>query len=241
MLLKTQGIVFRNVKFADKKIISKVYTRSYGLQSFFINLGSSPKSPIKSGLFLPLNQLELEFFFKENQELSRVKEARCFYQYKELDINVYKNAVAVFLNEILYRSIIEQESNPNLFDYIINSFQWLDLTNQSISSFHLCFLAGLSKHLGFYPHSNYSSEDCFFDLREGIFISHTPNHPNYLSGIQAKDFSDLFHINLQTLSSFSIPKENRSNLLNNLIHYYKLHITGLKEIKSLSVLQATFN
>jgi DNA repair protein RecO (recombination protein O) len=241
MLLKTQGIVFHNIKYADKKIISKIYTRDFGMRSYVVNIGSSAKSKIKPALLMPLNQLELEVFAKENKELGRISEARCFYQYATLGLDTEKNSVGAFLNEVLYRSIQEQESNPNLFDFIVHSLQWLDEARGPVMNFHLYFMAELSKHLGFYPQNNYNEEDKVFDMVEGVFISFTPSHPNFLTRQQAMDFSDLFTISLEETQTRRISKEQRMNLLNNLIHYYRLHIAGLKEIKSLAVLQATFN
>lgn len=241
MLLKTRGIVFHNVKYADKKIISKIYTRDFGIKSYMVNVGSSAKSKIKPALLLPLNQLEMEVFAKENQDLGRISEARCFYQYSALGTDMQKNAVAAFLNEVLYRSILEQESNPNLFDFIVHLLQWLDVTHEPVTNFHLYFMAELSRHLGFYPQNNYSAGDHIFDLVEGNFISFFPSHPNYLDKQQAKDFSELFSRNLTDIGAYRISREQRTSLLNNLVHYYRLHVAGLKEIKSLAVLQATFN
>jgi len=241
MLLKTKGVVFHNIKYADKKIISKIYTRDHGMQSYMVNVGSSAKSKIKPALLLPLNQLEMEVFSKENKDLGRISEARCFYQYSGLGTDLQKSSIGAFLNEVLYRSIVEEESNPNLFDFIVHTLQWLDVTHEPVSNFHLYFMAELSKHLGFYPQNNYSAGEHTFDMVEGSFISYTPSHPNFLDKQQAKDFSGLFYLTLQNLNDFKVSKEQRIYLLNNLIRYYKLHVAGLKEIKSLAVLQATFN
>src|ERR1700741_511049 len=144
MLLKTKGVVFHNIKYADKKIISKIYTRDHGMQSYMVNVGSSAKSKIKPALLLPLNQLEMEVFSKENKDLGRISEARCFYQYSGLGTDLQKSSIGAFLNEVLYRSIVEEESNPNLFDFIVHTLQWLDVTHEPVSNFHLYFMAELS-------------------------------------------------------------------------------------------------
>jgi DNA repair protein RecO (recombination protein O) len=241
MLLKTRGIVLHNVKYADKKIISRIYTREQGIRSYMVNVSSSAKSKLKPALLLPLNQLEMEVFAKENKDLGRISEVRCTYQYTGLGTDMYKNAVASFINEVLYRCIHEQESNPFLFDFIEHSLQWLDVTHEPVYNFHLYFMAELSRYLGFYPQNNYNETENIFDLAEGVFIPFSPAHPDFLTGIQSKDFSDLFSVNLHSIAEYQINREQRLSLLSNLIHYYRLHVPGLKEFKSLAVLQATLS
>ena len=34
--------------------------------------------------------------------------------------------MALFLNEVLYKSIREEEANAQLFDFLFHSIQWLD-------------------------------------------------------------------------------------------------------------------
>ena len=47
MLYTTLGIVLHNIKYADKKIISKIYTKDFGLISANVNVGNGPKAKIK--------------------------------------------------------------------------------------------------------------------------------------------------------------------------------------------------
>ena len=104
MLLKTQGIILSNVKYGDKKVISKIYTLHYGLQTYAISYGTSQKSKIKPAHLQPLNQIDLEIFFKEKNEVNRITEIQIRHPYTELNRNIYKNCIAVFLNEILLKS-----------------------------------------------------------------------------------------------------------------------------------------
>ncbi len=239
MLQKTRGIVLHTLKYADKKVICKIYTREYGLQTYLVNVGSASRSKIKPALLQPLTQLELEVFSRQNREMGRLRELRCFYAYSDLHTNILKNTVATFLNELLYRSIHEEERNEELFEFMIHAFQWLDTSSGPVTHFHLFFMAGLSRLLGFYPHNNYE-EHCFFDLMNGVFLTTAPIHPHYLNHQDSQDFASLFNLNLGEQEKFSLHKTRRMTLLQNLIRYYCLHIPGLKEIKSLAVLQATF-
>ena len=76
---------------------------------------TSPKSKIRLAHIQPLNLVELDVFEKENREIGRVHEIRISYPYRELNFNVFKNCISVFLNEVLVKTLKESEANPELF------------------------------------------------------------------------------------------------------------------------------
>ncbi|HEY1038720.1 MAG TPA: hypothetical protein VGF30_04905, partial [Bacteroidia bacterium] len=106
---------------------------------------------------------------------------------------------------------------------------------------HLYFLIELSKHLGFYPQNNFTAEHPYFDLLEGAFVEKIPQHPNYLSQQSGMLLSDLLMVDLRNIRYYNISKAERDDLLNNLLLFYRLHVAGVHEIKSLAVLRDTFS
>ena len=98
----------------------------------------------------------------------------------------------------------------------------------------------LSKHLGFLPINNYVEENKFFDLTNGLFLKNPPNHPDYLN----KEESALFAHFLEKMEGNDefqcTHKAQRKLLLDILITYFKIHIPGMSDMKSLSVLRETF-
>lgn len=240
MYSKSKGIVFRAIRYDDKKLIVKIYTDNKGLQSYFVTAGKSPKSLIKHALLQPLTQLELETTARENKQFSKIKDIRCSYHYSDLTQNIYKNSIALFLNEVLYTSVREEEPNENLFDFITAAFQWLDHAEEHITNFHLYFLIELSRHLGFYPQNNYTTEHPYFDMQEGAFVAMLPMHANYLNSSSSLLLSDLLMIDLKNIRYYNISKAERDDLLVNLIQFYRLHVAGLHEIRSMAVLRELF-
>lgn len=241
MLNKTNGIVLKTIKYGDRKLIAKIYTDTHGLQSFFISLGSSSKSKLKPALFQGLTQVELETSVRENKQFATIKDMRCSYQYIDIPVNTYKNCISVFVNEVLYASIKEEEPNPNLFEFITIAFQWLDHSVEHFTNFHLYFLIELSKHLGFYPQNNFTNSLPYFDLQEGAFVAERPPHPDYLMPESAKLLSDLLMVDLRNIRYYQIAKQERDDLLTSLLCFYRLHVAGIKEVKSLQVLKETLS
>ena len=237
MLAKTVAIVLKTIKYNDNKLIAKIYTREFGLKTFFIPVSRSSKSKLKQALLQNLTQLSIECESRENKQFATLKEISCNYHYLDLPLNVYKSSIASFLNEVILNCIKEEEKNETIFDFITFSFQWLDHAEEHYTNFHLYFLIELTRHLGFYPQNNYSAKLQYFDLQNGAFCEEAPLHANYLMGENARLFSDLLMLDVKNLRLFNISKQERDFILIDLIQYYRLHISNFKDLKTLSVLK----
>lgn len=237
MLVSTKAIVLHNVKYADKKVISKMFTQEHGILSLNIHVGNTSKSKIKPAIIFPLSQLEIEISLKENKEIQTLIEAKPFYIYQHLNHDFSKLCIAQFINEVLYKSIKEQQANKELFDFITSCLQWLDLQTESYNNFHIYFLFELTKYLGFKPTDNKDLFNKYFDVREGKFSSSSLSFPLGFDEQQSNQFHLLFTLNLGNLSL--IDKSFRQNILNCLMAYYKMHLPGIHEFKSYEVLLET--
>ena len=176
-----QGIILQNTRYQDKKNILKIYTLQHGLQSYAIHIGRSKSSKIKPAHILALNQIEFIEHTRKTREVQKISEMHVTHVYKQLFSDLNKNCIAVFLNEVLIKSIKEQHENTELYVFISEKLKELDESEKNSSNFHLHFLIELAKYLGFYPNNNYSDKLCLFDLQEGIFTNTVPLHPYLLT------------------------------------------------------------
>jgi DNA repair protein RecO (recombination protein O) len=239
MLYTTQGIVLHNIKYADKKIISKIYTKDFGLISANVNVGSGPKSKIKSGVIQPLTQIEFVLSLKENKDIQQLSEVKCLFVYTNLQSNFSKLCIAQFLNEVLYKTLKEQTSNDDLFDLICHTYQWLDQADEGYLDTHIYFLFELTKHLGFYPANNRDKYLAYFNTLEGKFQSTIQSFPLGFDFWQSELFANLFSYSLSNQKK--ITRSERLALLDCLLHYYKMQIPGLMDMKSYQVMQEMVN
>lgn len=239
MLHTTQGIVLHNIKYADKKIISKIYTKDFGLISANINVGSGPKAKIKSGVIQPLTQIEFVLSLKENKDIQQLSEVKCLFVYTDLQSNFSKLCIAQFLNEVLYKTLKEQTPNDDLFDLICHTYQWLDQADEGYLDTHIYFLFELTKHLGFYPTNNRDKHLAYFDTLEGKFQASIKSFPLGFDFWQSELFSNLFSHSLSNQKK--INRSERLALLDCLLHYYKMQIPGLMDMKSYQVMQEMVN
>lgn len=238
MLVKTEGIILQNIKYGDKKLILKIYTKNHGLVTFNAVASKSPTSKIKTASTLPLQQVELSFSLKANREVQQLTELNLIYVYNEISKDFNKLTVAQFLNEVLIKCIKEQYPNEDLFDFISSSYKWFNESKTDFNNFHICFLFELSKHLGFEPHNNFDRENIYFDTREGKFTPQSLGFPLGFDKTQSLHFLKIFDANLL---GKPLTRAERNELLECLLAYYKMHVAGFNDLKSYQVLKEIFN
>jgi DNA repair protein RecO (recombination protein O) len=240
MLHATKGIVFHTIKYSETSIIVKIYTELFGIQSYLFKGIRSSKSKIKPGLFQSMTLLDLVVYHKENQSLQSAREVHISHPFKTIPFDIRKSSILLFINELVYKVIREEEANPGLFGFLWESCFRLDETDDHVSTFHLEFAAILMHHLGIFPHDNYSGQYNIFNLREGMFQASIPDHPQYLAPLQSMMFHQLLEAcrpdamsegAMQRFSLFPDPA-SRSNLLETMLRYYQLHLPGFKGMQS---------
>lgn len=241
MLHKTRGIVLHHIKYSETSVIVTVYTESFGRQAYLINGVRSKKAKIKANILQPLFLLNMEVYHKPKRELQRVKEVQNDFVFSSLPYDIRKSTLALFIAEILYRTIQEQEANQELFDYVYHSIQILELKEEGITNFHLYFLIHLTKYLGFFPDNNWTEQNCYFDLKIGSFVKIKPLHTLGMDSDQSKILSQLLEFSENQHEKMKIPYALRMDLLDRIIDYYELHNPGISQIKSLSVLKEVFH
>ena len=239
MFCKTQGIVLHSIKYADKKVITKIYTKQLGIISVNSIIRSTSKSTIARSAIQPLSIIDLEIVFKENREIHELKEAKSIYQYQSIHVEFYKLCIAQFMNEILLKCLKEQSKNDLLFQFIFESLIWLDTLDKGYNNIHIIFMFQLTKFLGFYPLNNFNNDCLYFDMMEGRFQSFKLSYPLGLDKDDSQLIKDLFTYELN--SEINYTKNNRDQLLEILLLYYKYHFHGFNNIKSYEVLKETLN
>jgi len=240
MLVSTEGIVLHFIKYGESSVIATIYTRDYGRQSYLVNAARTKKSQNKSSLLQPLFLVDLVAYQKHSRDLHRIKELRCNHVYQNIPFEITKSSLVIFLAEVLYKSINEQESYPEMYDFIKNSLLFFDLMERGSNNFHLWFLFRLTEYLGFLPDTSRVGFEGWFDFKKGLVTHFQPAHPFYANKDVTERLMELSTLKIQEISEFVISRQLRDSLITVLIDYYQLHFDDLGEIKSLNVLREVF-
>lgn len=237
MLQSTRGIVFHTLRYSDTSAVVKIYTEEFGLQSFLVKGLYSKKSGIRAAMFGHLALLDLVIDRREHKNLHFIKEISMSQPLHALQDNMGKSVVVMFINELLYRCVKEEECNRPLFGFIGSSLHILNDSQAPLLAFHLLFMLKLTSFLGFSPRLAKTDAGSYFDMEEGLFLDSEPLHRYFISGPPAAALEQLQMMEFADLGSFSISRTVRDELLERLLEYYRLHIPELGEMKSVKVLQ----
>jgi len=244
-LHKTKGIVLRTVKYGDTSVVVTIFTELFGLQSYIVNgvRTSTKKGSGKANLFQPAAILDLVVYHNELKHLNRIKEFKWGVLYNHILSHVPKNAVALYIIELLTKCLKQPESNPELFYFVEDCLLHLDDSAEIVmANMPLFFSIHLPFHFGFRIADNYNEENVFLDLHEGIFTSHQPKHPHFLDDKQALVTSQLLKVmQPEDLGDIKLNHDFRRNLLQRFESYYALHIQDFGTMKSLPVLKEILN
>lgn len=237
----TKGIVLRTVKYGETSVIVTIYTELLGLQSYLVNgvRTSTKKGSGKANLFQPSAILEMIVYHNELKQLQRIKEFRWGSLYQHILSDVKKNAVALFMVELLTKCLKQPEANPELFHFAEDAFLHLDEAPDAVAAnFPLFFALHLPVFFGFRISDNYSDNRSFLDLQEGDFVQEQPRHPHFLEDKQAFITSQLLKVQQpDELKDIKLNHEFRRNLLFTYEVYYKLHVQDFGSLRTLPVLK----
>ena len=246
MLHKTRGIVFHLTDYSETSVVAKIYTEVFGLQSYLIKGARRKKSKVHAGILQPMSLLEMEVYHKDSGGLQYAADITNNPAFSSIPYDMTKCSIVLFLNEIVYKSIKEEESNPLLFDFLHHAMLWLDGMHPANPDFHLVFLVQLSRHLGFYPNGNYSERYPYFDMVEGSFYN-SPVQPSvggtrpFFEPELSRWLGKLLDTPLQSQAKLNIPREVKPLLTGKMLEYYSLHVAGFGSVKSQAVLEAVWS
>ena len=149
MVSKTNGIVLNYIKYKETSIISKIYTKEFGLKSYLINGIRTKKGKFNISSFQPLSLLELVVYENKNSQIGRIKELKFDKIYFTNHHVQKKISICLFISEVLLKLITFQVPDKNQFNFVRNSLIELDKIVDNYENFHIIFLIKFSKYLGF--------------------------------------------------------------------------------------------
>ena len=222
MIYKTKGIVLNYIKFKESSIICKIFTESFGLQSYIINGVRNLKSSKNISLFQPLTLVDLVVYNKSSSDIQRIKEIKVDIIYLTNHTSIKKVSVCLFLSELLTKILSNEPDQNEKFNFLYNSFIVFDQLKKDFNNFHIQFLLRLTKIFGF----------------EISDVNQLLN-----SNSKSKEIN-VFVLNCISMNFNSKINSNyyqRNEVLNALILYFSQSLGIPIKVKSLKVLKEVFN
>jgi DNA repair protein RecO (recombination protein O) len=224
MLHKTRGIVLNYIRFRETSIIVKIYTEEFGLQTYIENGVRSSRSRNKIALFQPLTLLDLVVYHRDNGSIMRISEIKCNTPFQTLPYQFVKTGIALFITEVLTKSLKEESGNPDMFWFLFQSILFLDTQPEAYENFPIQFLLKLSRYLGFAPQQ---AKELMEQIGEVRLTESTEAESEALNGLIRRDYDQYLRL----------PGAIRRSLLEHVLRFYQLHVENFNELRSLPVLK----
>lgn len=228
------------INYNDKYVLVPVFTESFGRVTYMVSKAKGKSSKAPKSLFSPLAVLDLEVEHQASRDIQRVREARSELFLYGISTDLSKTSMAFFLSEFLSRILKDTNDSWQLFNFLYQSVQILEMTDESIANFHLVFMLKLSHFLGFYPNLEEYTEGSFFDMMNGEFVIRQPLHNHYLNRYDSKVLSMFARISYENMHHFAFSRQDRITIINRILEYYRLHLYDFPALKSLDVLHELF-
>ncbi len=237
MLIKTRGIVFKAKKYSETSVIVDVFTEEKGLRSYIVSGVRSKRPTVSAGLLQPMTPVDLVAYHRDDHDLTRLKEIRPHHVFHAIPFDIRRSSVGLFMVEVARNTVQGHEANPELFEFLLRNFVFLDETAHPIANLHQHFMLHLSEFLGFLPGGDFGPDSPYFDLQEGVFTHEKPFHHHWLSEVASGKFYQLLMLPLDRCHEVPFEREERRAFLKNLLLFYRLHIENFQQVHSHEVLE----
>lgn len=225
MLHKTKGIVLSYIRYKETSIICKIFTRELGLKSYLVNGVRSQKSKSNIALYQPMNVLDMVVYNKDNSGLQRISEVKLHQANQLIPFDFNRTGLAMFMTEVISKSIFENYQNESLFDFLEESIFKLDHKETSLLHFPLVFLIENARFLGFAPES--AEEFLTENLGQPFEVTEIPLAENFIEKLILHQYS----------CEEKVPLGLRRKVLDHLLEFYNQQLENNQTWKSMTILR----
>lgn len=253
---KSQAIVLHLTRQGDSGAVLHVIDSVAGRQGVYVR-GLGKGRGTSTAAFHSLAVIDMVTYASPKSSLLYLREYTPVLQLDSLRTDISKSTMALFISEVLYRSLKNDDGDPGLWSWIAEMIVALDALQGSAANFHLWWMVGYCIKAGFRPNDNWSQERPLFDIVSAQFIAPPGQGPAAAAGWDAEEgrFVDgkqlfsaedslLLHLMLTSglNEALAIPlnSSRRSSFAHRMLDYLSFRFGCDLNVKSLDVLHEIF-
>ncbi|MBQ6015747.1 MAG: DNA repair protein RecO C-terminal domain-containing protein [Bacteroidales bacterium] len=204
-------IVLNSTKLGDSSLVLHCLCREMGRRSFIVTVRKGGSR----ALYLPFSVLDAEVLENRKSDLWRLRGVSAAYPLNGVRSDFNKNAITLFMSEVLWRAVQDGAAEEGLYDWCERSILTLDALEGSFANYHLRWLMELAGVLGFSP----------------SFESLAP-----FAGENLQVIGDLLSAGFEEFLVYPLNGSRRSAIAGSLLRYLSAHLEIPLNIRSLDVL-----
>lgn len=231
MKYESKAIVLNYIKHGETSIITKVFTREFGVQSFIVKGVRSKKSRKKINVFQPLQLILISANFNRKKSLQQLNDVSLDSS-SIVGITIKSQLLCMFIAEVIIKITRTDLVEKDLFDYIWFVRKNMSINNPLNNNFGVVFLIKLSEILGFGPLKK-SISNSYFHLELGEFVDFYNKEEGMLDRFSSNVLKKLL-VNNNVETTY----EERKTVLDDIILYFKFHNYELKNLTSHLIIES---
>ena len=238
MLDNIRIIVLHTVKYKESGIIVQGYSDRNGRERFFLKRSKNPGRNATLSQLHPLNIIEATPSSFSFGDMTTIKEFSTPHRLESIRGNISKSSIALFISELIYKTIRETEYNHDMFLFLISAILRLEAIDNGTANFHVYFTVMLCKHLGYLPEIKDTSDGSFFNIPSASYcsskneLSFDEKNSAILASLAPADYSCIPDIRMNGAG--------RGEFIKEMLRYLSFHAGHSIEIESLDVLHEVF-
>lgn len=150
MIVKTEAIVLKSMRFRETSKIVTFYTRRYGKIAAVAKGAREMKNKFGAALE-PMTGVALVVYKKENRDLQLVSQCDIVYPYKKIHGEMERMSVALSVLELLGQLTHDEEENPGLYGLLTDTLDALEASTGTLMNFFYAFELRFAAAFGFAP------------------------------------------------------------------------------------------
>lgn len=220
--VKSRIIVLHQTKYSDSSVIVHAIDSVGGRVSFLVRGVKNGKRNVSD--FHCLNIIDVVSSSSPKSSLSYLREWEPVATLSAIRSDMFRASVAMFISEVLYRSLKNDSSEEGLFDWLCSVISLLETSGaegESIANFHLWFLASYCTRLGFEPADNFEPK-AIFSPQELLLLHEIMSSP------------------LEHTLQIPLSAQRRQAFSRSMLRYLSFHLDAEINVRSLDVLHDIF-
>lgn len=251
MIVRTDAVVLRSMRYRETSKIVTFYTRQFGKLAGVAKGARQTKNKFGASLE-PMTEVHLVLYKKEQRDLQLVSQCDIVRSFKGLHSDMEKMESALSVIERLHQLTHDEEENPGLYRLLTETLDGIDRAGANVRNFVHAFELRLSALFGFPPVfdrcavcGRSATEDqgpVTFRIDRGGLVCSGCADPSRVGRESATVRSSTVRIlhrlltaRLDTLSSLAIQTSVRNELDETLRLYLQYHFEELRPLKTTGV------
>lgn len=224
MITTLQLIVLNTKPYRETSLLVSGYADIKGRMDFVVNGVRTARNRAAAAVFHPLSILDAQAYISQKKTLHRLKEYKKTLPLHSLCSDVRKSSMALFMAELVYKTVREAEKNRELYQFLKESIVALDKAKDPFTDRHLYFAVGLCTYLGYALTAEQT-------VGSGLEV---------FNGEEERLVEKIVSCSADAYVPLPCTGEQRYAFLKSMMKYYEFHMGKLPQIKSLDILNQVF-